>query len=253
MVIYWNSKVNILIFWDTDFWLSWAVSANHQNYNKKKLLKCFTLHVMNLKYMKVSLFEMLQEKKNSRHSNLLRCTCIYILYIYIYNCYYVTVQYRHFNVTVFSVVVIFHTINVLLHFWSNKCSRDVFQKHLKILPTPKFFTVVYIHVLLMERYRWHTVVCVFAVPSLSVCMLSLHTLSPKYVSSMLLQLVFASHFWPQTHCLPFSFNFTDFLFTLDCILPDVSVCMGVCFCHFAASESEVIRRSQKGSAVERYC
>ncbi len=56
MVIYWNSNVNILIFWDTDFWLSLAVSSNHQNLNKK-LLKCFTLHVMNLKYMKVSLFE----------------------------------------------------------------------------------------------------------------------------------------------------------------------------------------------------
>ncbi len=26
-----NSNVNILIFWDTDFWLSWAVSSNHQN------------------------------------------------------------------------------------------------------------------------------------------------------------------------------------------------------------------------------
>ncbi len=31
MVIYWNSKVNIPIFWDTDFWLSLAVSPNHQN------------------------------------------------------------------------------------------------------------------------------------------------------------------------------------------------------------------------------
>ncbi len=31
MVIYWNSNVNILIFWDTDFWLSWAVCSNHQN------------------------------------------------------------------------------------------------------------------------------------------------------------------------------------------------------------------------------
>ncbi len=30
MLIYWNSNVNILIFWDTDFWLSWAVSSNHQ-------------------------------------------------------------------------------------------------------------------------------------------------------------------------------------------------------------------------------
>ncbi len=31
MVIYWNVNVNILIFWDTDFWLSLAVSSNHQN------------------------------------------------------------------------------------------------------------------------------------------------------------------------------------------------------------------------------
>ncbi len=31
MVIYWNSNVNILIFSDTDFWLSLAVSSNHQN------------------------------------------------------------------------------------------------------------------------------------------------------------------------------------------------------------------------------
>ncbi len=31
MAIYWNSKVNIPIFWDTDFWLSLAVSPNHQN------------------------------------------------------------------------------------------------------------------------------------------------------------------------------------------------------------------------------
>ncbi len=31
MVIYWNSNVNIIIFWDTDFWLSLAVASNHQN------------------------------------------------------------------------------------------------------------------------------------------------------------------------------------------------------------------------------
>ncbi len=31
MVIYWNSNVNILIFWDYDCWLSLAVSSNHQN------------------------------------------------------------------------------------------------------------------------------------------------------------------------------------------------------------------------------
>ncbi len=43
-------------------------------------MKCFTLHVMNLKYMKVSLFEISYKKKLYttflRHSNLLRCTCI---------------------------------------------------------------------------------------------------------------------------------------------------------------------------------
>ncbi len=39
---------------------------------KKKLLKCFALHAMNLKYMKVSLFEITYKKKLtfSRHSNL---------------------------------------------------------------------------------------------------------------------------------------------------------------------------------------
>ncbi len=31
MVIYGNSNVNILIFWDTDLWLSLTVSSNHHN------------------------------------------------------------------------------------------------------------------------------------------------------------------------------------------------------------------------------
>ncbi len=30
-VIYWNSNVNIIIFWDADLWLALAVSSNHQN------------------------------------------------------------------------------------------------------------------------------------------------------------------------------------------------------------------------------
>ncbi len=34
-VIYWNSNVNILIFWETDFWLSLAVGSNNKNINKK--------------------------------------------------------------------------------------------------------------------------------------------------------------------------------------------------------------------------
>ncbi len=36
MVIYWNSNVNILMIWDTDFWLSLAVSSNHLNKKIKK-------------------------------------------------------------------------------------------------------------------------------------------------------------------------------------------------------------------------
>ncbi len=77
MVINWNSNVNNLIFWDTDFWLSWAVISYPQNIYIY-FFKCFTLHVMNLKYMKVSLFEISYKKKLtlSRHSNVLRCTCI---------------------------------------------------------------------------------------------------------------------------------------------------------------------------------
>ncbi len=77
MVIYWNTNVNILIFRDTDFLLSWAVSSNHQNENKR-CLKYFTLHVMNLKYMKVSHFEIGYKKKIrtfSPYSYCFRCTC----------------------------------------------------------------------------------------------------------------------------------------------------------------------------------
>ncbi len=73
MVIYWNSNVNILIFWDTDFWLKLAESSNHQNKNKIKLLKCFTLHVMNLKYMKASL---LKKKIVFHHIQFFLGTCI---------------------------------------------------------------------------------------------------------------------------------------------------------------------------------
>ncbi len=52
MVIYLNSNVNILIFWDTDFWLSLAVSFNHK---KKKKFEVFyfrrnELHVIEKKF-----------------------------------------------------------------------------------------------------------------------------------------------------------------------------------------------------------
>ncbi len=56
-----ETQVNIQIFWDTDFWLSLAVIII--KIKTKKLLKCYTLHVMNLKYMKVSLFEISYKKE----------------------------------------------------------------------------------------------------------------------------------------------------------------------------------------------
>ncbi len=47
MVIYWNSNVNSLILWDTDFWLALAVSSNHQVFyitcNESKIYESFTL------------------------------------------------------------------------------------------------------------------------------------------------------------------------------------------------------------------
>ncbi len=36
MAIYWNSNVNILIFWNTDSWISLDLSSNHQNKKNKK-------------------------------------------------------------------------------------------------------------------------------------------------------------------------------------------------------------------------
>ncbi len=50
--------------------LSGAVSSNHQNKKiKKNLLKCFTLHVMHLEFIKVSLFEMSYNRKNLLSQN----------------------------------------------------------------------------------------------------------------------------------------------------------------------------------------
>ncbi len=76
MVIYWNSNVNIQIFWDTDFWLSLSVSSNHLNNNNKKV-KLFILHEMNLKYMKVSLFEISYKNLFHHIQFFFRCTCTY--------------------------------------------------------------------------------------------------------------------------------------------------------------------------------
>ncbi len=67
MVIYWNSNVNIIIFWDTDFRLSWAVSSNPQNKkcNESKIYESFIF------------WNELQEKINFfTIFKLLRCTCM---------------------------------------------------------------------------------------------------------------------------------------------------------------------------------
>ncbi len=75
MVINWNSNVNILIFWDTVFWLSWAVSSNHQ---KTFEMFYFTCNESTI-YESFTFWNMLQEKMNffTTSTNLLRCTCIF--------------------------------------------------------------------------------------------------------------------------------------------------------------------------------
>ncbi len=63
MVIYWNSNVNILIFWDTDIWLSLAVSSNHQN--KKNTFEVFYFTCNESKiYQSFTFWNKLQEKIN---------------------------------------------------------------------------------------------------------------------------------------------------------------------------------------------
>ncbi len=58
----WNSNVNILIFWDTDFWLSLALSSNHQN---KKTLEMFYFTCNESKiYESFTFWNKLQEKMN---------------------------------------------------------------------------------------------------------------------------------------------------------------------------------------------
>ncbi len=63
MVIYWNSNVNILMFRDTDFWLSLAVSSNHQKF----YFTCNESKIFEISYKKKLTF--------SPYSNFLRCTC----------------------------------------------------------------------------------------------------------------------------------------------------------------------------------
>ncbi len=46
MVIYWISNVNVLIFWYTDFWLSLAVSSNHEKWKNENTLQMFYLVYM---------------------------------------------------------------------------------------------------------------------------------------------------------------------------------------------------------------
>ncbi len=72
MVIYWNSNANILIFWDTDFWLSLAISSNHHQKKKKKTLKC-NISKINER------FAFWNKLTFSPYSIFFRCTCKYII------------------------------------------------------------------------------------------------------------------------------------------------------------------------------
>ncbi len=63
MVIYWNLNVNILIFWDTDFWLSLAVSSNHQNKKTTFEVFYFTFNESKI-YESFTFWNKLQEKNN---------------------------------------------------------------------------------------------------------------------------------------------------------------------------------------------
>lgn len=93
-------------------------------------------------------------------------------------------------------------------------------------------------------------VCVFAVPSLSVCMLSLHTVSPKYVSSMF-QLVAAlssHHIFDHKHIvchsaltsLTFSSHWIVSCLTWVCVW----VCVFVTLQHQSLRLSDVHRKAQ---------
>ncbi len=64
MVINWNSNVNILIFWDTNFWLSLAVSSNNLNIKKKTVeVFYFTCNEYRI-YESFTFWNKLQEKIN---------------------------------------------------------------------------------------------------------------------------------------------------------------------------------------------
>ncbi len=66
MVIYWNSNVNILIFWDTEFWLSLPVSSNL--IIKMKTKKTFEVFYFTCNESKIyesfTFWNKLQEKRN---------------------------------------------------------------------------------------------------------------------------------------------------------------------------------------------
>ncbi len=78
-------------------------------------MKCFTLHLTNLKYMKVSLFEISYKKKVIflPYSNFLRCTCMYI-YIYIYIVSHINTLLHELNIQVCPVLYCHLTRDTIL-------------------------------------------------------------------------------------------------------------------------------------------
>ncbi len=87
-------------------------------------MKCFTLHVMNLKYMKVSLFEIIYKKKwtFSPESNFLRCTCASVGHVIFAACSVSTAPACGASGRVFSAQLHHSAEKDLLitHLWSDK-------------------------------------------------------------------------------------------------------------------------------------
>ncbi len=79
MRIYWNSNVNILIIWYTDFWLSWAVSSIHRNKKYKKYFEMFYFTCNESKiYESFTFLNKLQETFLRYYIYIcFRCICIY--------------------------------------------------------------------------------------------------------------------------------------------------------------------------------
>ncbi len=85
----------------------------------KQLLKCFTLHIMNLKYMKVSLFEISKEKTLSPYSIFFRCTCIEGAQRFIHT------KHHHGKTTLYNANIHFNNMKIKILILHLKINKDI--------------------------------------------------------------------------------------------------------------------------------